>query len=102
MAWLNILRLRFRMAIGALANLSGLPGFVRDCDYEAGITNARILVRTRDMFTVITVNGLDIYFHRLTGKIDGVGLTGRCISHRIPPVELSPDQVENRHPPIHT
>ncbi len=37
--------------------------------------NAAISVRTRDLFTIITVNGLDIYFHRLTGAIDGVGFS---------------------------
>jgi len=25
------------------------------------------------LFSVVSVNGLDVYFHRLTGKIDGVG-----------------------------
>lgn len=75
----NIIRLRLRALAGQIANLAGLPCFVRECDYEAGVTNALIRVRAGTMFTVITVNGLDIYFHRLTGKIDGVGLTAGCM-----------------------
>jgi len=67
-----------RVLLAKLANLAGFPGFVRICDYEAGITDARIRVRVGEMFTIITVNGLDIYFHRLTGKIDGVGFTPDC------------------------
>jgi hypothetical protein len=40
-----------------------------------------IKVRTHELFTVITVNGLDIYFKRLTGEIDGVGFnpTSGCM-----------------------
>jgi len=25
------------------------------------------------LFTVVTVNGVNVYFYRLTGRIDGVG-----------------------------
>jgi hypothetical protein len=48
---------------------------VRKCDYRASVCDATVSVRTRDLFTIITVNGLDIYFHRLTGMIDGVGFS---------------------------
>ena len=47
-------------------------------EYEAGITDARITVRVSRYFTVINVNGLDIYFEKLTGKIDGVGMATGC------------------------
>lgn len=85
---MNILRLRLRVLWGAICNLAGLPGFVRDCDYQAGITDAHIRVRVGEIFTVITVNGLDIYFHRLTGWIDGVGTMSHCTQD---PVSLSTD-----------
>lgn len=68
------LRLRLRVLAGKLYELAGVPGIVRDCDYTATVCDARIRVRARELFTIITVNGLDIYFHRLTGGIDGVGL----------------------------
>src|SRR5438309_1210221 len=69
------LRLRLRVLAGKLYNLAGIPGIVRDCDYSATICDARIRVRSKELFTIITVNDLDIYFHRLTGSIDGVGLS---------------------------
>ncbi len=68
-----MIRLRLKFLIGKLVNWSGCPGFVRDCDYEAGIANILISVRVAELFTVINVNGVDIFFHRLTGKIDGIG-----------------------------
>jgi hypothetical protein len=75
MSWI---RLRIRLALGALFNLTGVPGIVEECDYKAGVTDATIKVRVRDLFTIIEVNGLEIYFHRLTGSIDGVGAMCGC------------------------
>ena len=72
---LSHLRLSLREWTGRLLNLAGVPGLVRDCDYYAGICDAHIKVRRGDLFTVVSVNGLDIYFHRLSGAIDGVGLS---------------------------
>lgn len=69
------IRLRIRLVLGTIFNLAGIPGMVRECDYEAGAVDARISVRVREMYTVIQIRGIDIYFHRLTGKIDGVGST---------------------------
>jgi len=68
------IRLRIRLALGMLFNLAGIPGLLRDCNYQAGVADATIKVRVRDMFTIVTVNGFEIYFHRLTGSIDGVGV----------------------------
>jgi hypothetical protein len=72
-SYLSIMRLRVRVLLGTIYEWAGVPGLVRDCDYEAGAVDARIKVRAHKLFTVVTVNGLDIYFHRLTGSIDGVG-----------------------------
>jgi hypothetical protein len=72
------IRYKIRVGFGQLYNLAGIPGLMRECEYEAGITDARITVRVRDLFTIINVNGLDIYFHRLTGTIDGVGSMSGC------------------------
>lgn len=91
MVLLSIIRLRLRALWGKLFNLAGLPGFVRDCDYKAGITDAQIRVRAGEMFTVITVNGLDIYFHRLTGAIDGIGFMPDCKRVCIPESMPVPD-----------
>ena len=66
--------LRVRWLVGKVLNLCGFASPIRECDYTASICRARITVQQRELFTVIRVNGLDIYFHRLTGNIDGVGL----------------------------
>lgn len=80
-----------RLWLGKLANLAGFPGFVRECDYEAGVAQAHIQVRVRGLFTVVCVNGLDIYFHRLTGSIDGVGVSQACDCRAV-------SETESRHP----
>lgn len=75
--WFRLLCGRLALSIhrfaGHILNLAGLPGFVRDCDYQAGIQNTMIKVRVGPAYSILSVDGLDIYFSRLTGKIDGVG-----------------------------
>lgn len=76
---------RFRLAWlrfwGGLANLAGFPGVVREGEYqsELGVT---VKVRKSALFTVVTVNGVDVFFYRLSGGIDGVGFspTSDCTS----------------------
>lgn len=87
-------RLRTRLAFGVLFNLAGVPGLVRECVYEAKVTDAHISVRVRDIYTVIQVNGLDIYFHRLTGRIDGIGASG-CKLAEAHELELLPVMSES-------
>lgn len=65
--------MRLRVLAGTLYNWAGIPGLVRDCDYEAGVTDAHVKVRVRELYTIVTVHGLDVYFNRLSGFIDGVG-----------------------------
>lgn len=73
----NKTRLRFPLGVigwlGKLANVAGFPGFIRDCEYESVGTSTRVTVRRTALYTIITVNGVDVYFYRLTGGIDGVG-----------------------------
>jgi hypothetical protein len=59
--------------LGGLVNLLGVPGFVKDTIYRSHQHAASVVVRTGRRFTVICVNGIDIYFNRLSGRIDGVG-----------------------------
>ena len=68
-------RLFLRILAGWLLNAAGLPGFVRECDYDATVCKAQISVRRGNLFTIVRVNGLDVHFHRLTGTIDGVGFS---------------------------
>ncbi len=65
--------MRIQFLVGRLINWLSLPGIVVESTYTASTYHAIIHVRTSPLFTVVTVNGLDVYFHRLTGKIDGVG-----------------------------
>ena len=62
-----------RFWAGKLLNTAGVAGVVLPGTYEAGIGRASVRVTLGPLFTVVTVNGVDVYFHRLTGAIDGVG-----------------------------
>ena len=64
-----------RLMIGKLLILLHLPGIMVNQSYNAARTRARVRVHLGPLFSVVTVNGLDVYFHRLTGKIDGVGIS---------------------------
>ena len=66
--------LQVRELIGKILNFAGFASPIRECDYGATVCKAHVVVKQHPLFTVISVNGLDIYFHRLTGEIDGVGL----------------------------
>lgn len=59
---------------GSLVNLSGLPGFVREGEYRSrdGVV---VCVRMGPLFTTVSVRGVEVYFYRLTGSIDGVGFS---------------------------
>lgn len=62
-----------KLWFGKLLNLAGFPAIVRECDYHSPALNADVKVRKFGLYTIITVNGLDIYFTRFTGTMDGVG-----------------------------
>jgi hypothetical protein len=64
-----------RLWLGKLLGLLHLPGIVVAQTYDATIARATVRVRLSPLFTVVTVDRMDIYFHRLTGKIDGVGFS---------------------------
>ncbi len=68
-----------RFAIEWLLNGLGFPGFLYDDAYVALNSNASVSAPRGPFFTVVTINGLDIYFHRLTGKIDGIGFNPRFL-----------------------
>lgn len=64
----------WRKFCGKLANLAGMPAVVRETDYHSSL-GVDVAVRTTPLYTTVTVNGVDVYFYRLTGKINGVALT---------------------------
>jgi hypothetical protein len=59
---------------GQLANLAGLPGLIRPASYRSAL-GVTIAVRVSPLFTVISVDSFEIYFYRLSGRIDGVSVT---------------------------
>jgi hypothetical protein len=62
-----------KYALGRLLNLAGYPAVVRECEYSSRALGAEVKVRKLALYTLVSVNGLDIYFNRLSGTIDGVG-----------------------------
>lgn len=69
------MRTLIRSWVGRLLNGLGIPGLVASQTYEAQIARATVRVALGPLFSIVSVNGLDIYFHRLTGKIDGIGIS---------------------------
>jgi hypothetical protein len=66
--------LKAELWLGKLLNLAGVPGIVRDCDYRAELHGRyRIRVHLTPLSTVISVNGLDVFMDRLTGRVRGIG-----------------------------
>jgi hypothetical protein len=66
---------RFQQWLGSLMNAIGAPAILRDTDYRSRTYGTRVRVRRGNLFTVISVNGIEIYVCRFTGVIDGIGFT---------------------------
>lgn len=64
-----------RAILGSFINWLGWPGFVQETEYRAKIADIYVCVRKSPLFTTVTVNGVDVYFERVTGRIDGVGIS---------------------------
>lgn len=74
------LLLVLRLRLGKFLNAIGFPGIIADDEYDSGICKAKIKVRCGPLFTVVSVNELDIFFHRLTGQIKFVGFSEAAFS----------------------
>jgi hypothetical protein len=64
-----------RFWAGKVLNAIGVPGVVQPGTYEGAVGQASVRIAVGPLFTVITVNGVDVYLHRFTGAIDGVGFS---------------------------
>ena len=73
----SYLSYRVRDAIGTALTRLGIPGFIREGEYEG--FGKKIKVSTKGLYTIITVDRVDIDVCRFTGKIVGVGL--RYVDH---------------------
>jgi hypothetical protein len=58
--------------LGRLANVAGYPAVVRKCEYM-GPLGKPVSVKVHELYTIVSIGGVDVYFNRLTGKIDGTG-----------------------------
>jgi hypothetical protein len=70
--------IRFHQWLGHLMNAVGAPGFLRDTEFRSRTFGTHVRVKRGPLFTVVSVNGLDVYFSRFTGTVDGVGFSSSC------------------------
>jgi hypothetical protein len=73
-ATVRSVRLRVLRSLGGLLNTMRVPGFVREATYVSA-RGAKVCVRISSLFTVVSVDGFEIFFYRLSGGIDGVSMT---------------------------
>lgn len=64
-----------REGLGQFLNWANLPGAITPLKYFDELTKTRIEVRNGRFFTVLSVNGRDFYFKRLSGEFDGTGMS---------------------------
>jgi hypothetical protein len=70
----QILYGRIQVALGQMLNRLGVPGVIREATIQDELTGQHIQIQAGVLFTRVSVNGRDYYFHRLTGKFDGTGM----------------------------
>lgn len=70
----DIVRGEAKQIVGKLLNGLGAPGFVVPMKIHDSLTNTQIEVRLSGFFTVISIDGRDYYFKRLSGRYDGSGM----------------------------
>ena len=91
-AWLVVTLIRFWA--GKVLNAIGVPGIVQSGTYESGVGPTSLRITVGPLFTVVTVNGVDVYLHRLTGAIDGIGYSvATPVSERDSPTPVAPQHV---------
>src|SRR5450755_1977173 len=66
---------RFHQWLGNLLNAVGAPGFLRDTEFRSRTFGTHVRVKRGQLFTVVSINGLDVYFGRFSGTVDGVGFS---------------------------
>lgn len=69
---------RVKFFIANILNRFKIPGLVEEIEYIDNITSQKISIKTKSLFTVISIDGRDYYFNRLSGKFDGTGSGFTC------------------------
>jgi hypothetical protein len=74
-SWLEKIRGELKQGLGRFLNVLRFPGLVKPLEIHDTLTGTYIQVRVSGFFTVISIDGRDFYFKRLTGKYDGSGMS---------------------------
>ncbi len=69
----DILKSRCLEVSGRLLKFVSAPGFVRNASFQDSLTGRTIDIKVGILFTRLSIDGRDYYFHRVTGKFDGTG-----------------------------
>jgi hypothetical protein len=64
--------IRAEVWLGTLANAVGVPGLVSNVEYRSALDGTKVSVKKGCLYTVISVNGADVYVRRFGGSIDAV------------------------------
>ena len=71
------LLIRAEVWLGTLANAVGIPGVVRNAEYRSALDGTTVSVKRGCLYTVISVNGVDVHVRRFGGGIDAVAFSRR-------------------------
>jgi hypothetical protein len=68
------LRMKLRY-LGALLHRIGMPGWVKEGDYVSPSFGTTVSVRVSPLYTRVSIDGTEVFFDRVTGRIDGIGFS---------------------------
>lgn len=71
--WRTCLRDRATEWLFRALDRLGAPGAIRDLDFHDEVNGCTVAIRVGLYFTIITLDGRDYYFNRLSGRLDGTG-----------------------------
>jgi hypothetical protein len=63
-----------RIWLGNALNRAGVPGMVKETIIPDEVTGAIVRIKTNPLYTVVSIDGRDYYFHRFTGRFGGTGM----------------------------
>jgi len=72
-SWVGHLRSRIEELFCSWLTRRGFPGAIQPMTFTDELTRQTVTVRVTTGYTILTVDGRDFFFHRLTGTFDGTG-----------------------------
>jgi hypothetical protein len=83
--------IRAEIWLGNVANAVGIPGLVRNVEYRSALDGTTVSVKRGCLYTVISVNGAEVYVRRFGGSIDAVAFSRlSAFKSRVPLGSLRP------------